>query len=161
MSIEAFHFQLVPADDIDPDIHGKASRVLGFCSRILGLSGVQIQWVKPMTRTNMNIADSISKIQRICAEILGECWPGFSYETLKQGEFYGAVFPLRTKKLIYIRADIGLRLICRAIAHECKHMSEFGPGAPGPIPVTPEDDAASEARAKRFAEEAMLMLGIL
>ncbi len=158
---EPFRYRPVPEDDVEPGALGKAKYVLNYCDRVLGLSGVRIQWVRPMTKTEVETADILFRIFDIFGKLGGGGRPAPGYQTMKQGEFYGAVFPLQGERTVYIRADIGLRRICGAIAHECKHLSEFGPGAPRPIPIRPEEDAESEARAERFAGDTLRALGIV
>lgn len=160
MLTEPFRYRPVPDDDVEPDVLEKAKCVLNYCDRALGLSGVRIQWVRPMTKAEVEVADIVFRIFEIFGKLGGGGRPAPGYKTMKQGEFYGAVFPMEGRKIVYIRADIGLRRICGAIAHECKHLSEFGPGAPGAIPIRPEDDAASEARAEQFAGDTLRVLGI-
>jgi hypothetical protein len=157
---EPFRYRPVPDDDVEPGVLEKAKCVLNYCDRVLGLSGVRIQWVRPMTKTEVEVADIVFRIFDIFGKLGGGERPAPEYKTMKQGEFYGAVFPLEGERTVYIRADIGLSRICGAIAHECKHLSEFGPGAPGLVPIRPEDDAASEARAEKFAGDTMRVLGI-
>jgi hypothetical protein len=136
-------------------------RVLGYCSGVLGLTDVRIQWVLPISEIDVILDD----IQYISGElrfgVAGGEHPKRGYHVSKLGEFWGAVFPLKGEKTIYIRADLSLRRVCGAIAHECKHLAEFGPGRPGRIPISPEDDAASEARAEEFASETLRSLNIL
>jgi hypothetical protein len=157
-----FYFRSISALEVGSSAYLAGLQALGYASRVLRLTGVAIQWVLPMTEFDARYEDFLNRCDTLLAQAANGrlSFPKPGYCIVKAGEFYGAFFPLRGEKTVYIRADLGPRKVCSAVAHECKHLSEFGPGGPLPIPVRPEDDAASEARAERFAAEVLAALNI-
>jgi len=164
---EEFFYKEIGSEEVDSDIRAAAEKVLDYCRASLELrDDVKIQWIREAGRASAELDESFVKVEEALKAMLGD------YSEVKvlyrkddrpfAGQ-YGDKSWLKGK--IMIRADLQPREIFLTIAHELKHLADFGllSGKYRP-PYLEQERKIAEQRAENFARtiiEKMEHMGLL
>jgi hypothetical protein len=152
MSDEFFYKEISP-EAVDSRVRAVAEKVLSYCKGALGLQDkIKIQWVEETDRASANLDNSFVKLEKALRRMIGDCSEVKILYRKDNSPFYGQMGGtgwLRDK--IMVRADVQLREILLTVAHELKHISDFGPNGKYRPPLSPEECKLAEQRAEHFA----------
>jgi len=150
------YYQEIPAGDVDPGKRLAAERALAHVEGRLGLPHIVIRWVREISKTTFNLADTLAELGK-ASQALGMVVGGRPDYSVKkstafidEGGFGGKVHPISRQDMIYVNADQPESRICFIVGHECKHLADHRVGY---RPYTPEQAKAMEGRADTFGRE--------
>jgi len=152
MSREPFYYRYVSENEVDPEALRTARIVVGFSERILGLSGVKIQWVRAAEKVRYEIEDIMNRYFQVSARIANVSLPPIEkkFYVDNAGAFWGEIMPFFRKNTILILADVPISAIGETVAHECKHLRDHEEDK-----LRAYDWDGAERRANDFAREVM------
>jgi hypothetical protein len=148
-----FFYKEISSEEVDSYVRAVAEKVLSYCKGTLGLQDeVKIQWIEEADRASATLDESFVKLEKAMKRMTGDCSKVKILYRKDNSPFYGQMGGktwLRDK--IMVRADVPLREILLTIAHELKHLSDFGPNGKYRVPLSPEECKLADQCAEVFA----------
>jgi len=151
---EEFFYKEIGSEEVDSDIRAAAEKVLDYCKAALGLlDPVKIVWIREADQASAELDESFVKLEQALKAALGDRSEVRVLYRREDTPFYGQMGEkhwLRGK--ILIRGDVPMREIALTIAHELKHLADFGllSGKYRP-PYLEQEKKIAERRAEDFA----------
>lgn len=148
-----FYFEEIDESEVSSKILEKAKRVLDYCQKMLGLSGIEIRWI----RATSPLEGGLEILDHMLARLAGDA-SGDKPKAQRDpdGDFLGRVFSKRGDRIFMIRSDVPLREVLLTVAHEADHERCHQIYRP---PWTVEEKLAWEEHAEAFAREVLKEIG--
>jgi hypothetical protein len=152
---EEFFYKKIKESEVEPEKVREAERVLCYCSKVLDLPEIKIQWIKKVNEEDGKIDDLFKRKLELLNRLRGD---NFSKEETiyhkSNKEFWGQFDWCPGKDdFILVLADPGIDHIKIVVAHECKHVHDFGPRGRYRVPITQEEKDFAEKSAEEFAQK--------
>jgi hypothetical protein len=148
-----FFYKRIDEADVDPEVLRRARSMLDYSKRMLGPVSIEIVWVIKVDRPAFEFADALAGAESLLRRSVHDYSAVETTFEKHREEFLGQTWGGGSKaNKIFVRADIALREILVTIAHEAKHVHDYGIFRP---PWSLEEKVAWEIRAEEFAREMM------
>ena len=148
---EFYYREIVFDHQVGPEKVREANKVLKYCREVLNIPDLTIRWCVKVDKADYEkfgsgpLADTIRKKH------------GFEKD---EGAFSGqSKFLGELDDRIWIRADIPFDQIGLTVAHECKHVHDFGKYGKYSPPRTQKEKEAADKPAEDFARSVMRKIG--
>lgn len=151
MTLDEFYYKWIFDHQVDPEKAREAKRVLKHCQEVLNIPDLIIRWCVKIDKADY---------EGLGSGPLADAIRGKHGLEKDEGAFSGqSRFLGKLDDRIWIRADIPFDQIGLTVAHECKHIHDFGKYGKYRPPRTQKEKEAADKPAEDFARSVMKKIG--